>query len=427
MDAYKKEEVSEWVVVTANSLSPATLISPIRNGTRKISAQLLSPSDSGYESVSPSTSTASAPADEGLEIPVSLYTAEGLQWCGFDKTTAQRIMDSFLESSTEVTLDEFVIHYLRTRELDGDTSWTNAMNSIGIVKELQSSILSPAFSDVRPTQSLLFWVEEFIISNILTMRMLNEHLTNKIKEMQQPRSSLRGGAGIDLARVEYDITRPGYDTLYRATTTERLKKVFLASGKVALENTMPYTAFSQPANDFGWGGYGTMFYWTKNDFVAQRYAEYYANCVKNKYAVVIIRLFGKQVYTQPPGKTCKMEYGDEWRQLLWHSRNEKAFPKTLRDKFLAHDVVIGPISINATALYQKMDKWDEVSYSNVFTVRPWGADGPVVEGSQHVFRFPDIMQGLNEKVDVDLFRCFPQVKYLPTPQQWIEGRLNKEE
>ncbi|KAL5461914.1 hypothetical protein PMIN06_001992 [Paraphaeosphaeria minitans] len=427
MEARNSERISDCVIDTANSLGPETLISPVSNGTRKISASLLSPPDLPYAS-SPSSSTTTAAMQleaESLEIPESLYTAEELAWCGFNIETAQLLIDKFLESSTEDTLDVFLSHHIRTFQFDDDDEdhdWTAAMKKIGISDDLRIRILNPQFSDIRCTQPLRVWLEEFITSNVLTMRLMDENLKDKLEHLRKPQSMLREGAGAEEERSKFKIARLGYDTLYRATTTERLKNVFLETG-VTLENCMQHVAFSQPPNDFGWAGYGTMFYFTKQDFVAQWYAEYAANCIQNKHDVVVLRICSKQQTTQPFNKTWKLEYGDDWRRLVWHSRNSKPFPKQLKEKFSNCDVITGPISINATSTNRRMKDWTEVNESHVFNIRPWGQGGPTVQGTQHVFKWPDVMQDLNEKVDVDLFKCYPVIKRLATPRKWIACRL----
>ncbi|KAK7190970.1 hypothetical protein PSPO01_03133 [Paraphaeosphaeria sporulosa] len=67
-----------------------------------------------------STTTTAQLAAESLEMPDSLYIAEGLAWWGIELKTWQRLIDKFLESgkvlkrAMEETLDSFLTQYIRT-------------------------------------------------------------------------------------------------------------------------------------------------------------------------------------------------------------------------------------------------------------------------------------------------------------------------
>lgn len=135
---------------------------------------------------------------------------------------------------------------------------------------------------------------------------------------------MRGEAGG--ARAEYSNRPKGYTTLYHATASARLKQVFLDDEKIYLSNTMPGPDY---ANDLGWDSYGVLFYWTPQMWVADLYARYCQKALGMPWDVCLMKMVARPGdISLEGGLTWKLEYGDDWRKLIWHSKNRKEYSPT---------------------------------------------------------------------------------------------------
>ena len=133
-------------------------------------------------------------------------------------------------------MEKFLQHYFAKVGLQGLVDDIKILDRVGISSALNNYMMDPAFTDIRRTQPVEVWAEEFVTSNVLSLRKLASNLTTRFCQLigEQPMPGMRGGAGKDGGRKNYYLSRPGHDTLYRATTMERITQVFGDQGEVVL-------------------------------------------------------------------------------------------------------------------------------------------------------------------------------------------------
>lgn len=406
--------ISDDLFKAANTWSPGS-ISPVTDGKRYISGEMLSPSDSGYGSGSSTSSTALL---SQLQVPLQLESVETMTWIGFDRATGDHIMNEYLTDMDGSPLQRHIEDHLRYHKISencNNTSsgnWNLAMTQLGISAKMQQSVMDSDFGFVRSWHPLRYWLEVFIVGNYLSLASMEKRARAIIQQSQSGIPQLRGGAGED-GRADYFTKKAGYTTLYRATIAGNLKKVFLDDDKVDLSGSM-----SRPkvASDFGYEANGSFSYWTPNEWVAELYGKYCERNINNKYDVCIIKLVARAHDIEIPGKTWRLSYGDDWRKLVWHSRTQKIYPEELRNKYEATRIFIGPLSVDATPKFTAMSTWKDVTEANVCRRNYLGE-----EAVQYAFRGPTTMFELGNKAEIDLFR-FHTKKRLADPKTWVAGR-----
>jgi hypothetical protein len=126
---------------------------------------------------SPSASTVLSPvsstpldafSDRLIEAPVILHSMETLEILGFDRDTAQILMEKWDTMDPDVrknTGDFFRMtqdwldsrdHFDAASPLD---DWDLALRKLGVNEQLRKAILKPGYDDIRLTQSALDWVK----------------------------------------------------------------------------------------------------------------------------------------------------------------------------------------------------------------------------------------------------------------------------
>lgn len=202
-----------------------------------------------------------------------------------------------------------------------------------------------------------------------------------------------GGAGE--AREDYSNKPQGYTTLYRATTAGRLKDVFKENEKFDLTKTMPGPSH---ANDFGFDSYGVLFYWTPQMWVADEYARYCERAIGFKWDVCVLKMIARPYDVGIENATWELEYGDEWRKLLWYSRNREQYPDDIAERYEKTKVFIGPIS--ATSVLDQLRNWQQITEDHV--LKQYGDHGD--QAIQYVWKGMHAMAYMNGRCTIDLFR-----------------------
>jgi hypothetical protein len=256
---FQKDLVEDWLIQKVYKYNPMLIEAP-RNGIRKVSGQLLSPTDSAHESSRSAPahnafaiSHAAAEETKDLEIPVSMYSKEALQFVGFDLQTSRRLLNSWLrDPAEERTFQDLVLGYLDEASLPSSKDWVSHMTEIGISREMQAGIMDPMHTDVRATNTLRFWLQHFVFENLLILETLNQRIESGLKIIQTGLPQLRGG-GHD--RSDYHLRQAGHTTLYRATSVSRLAHVF-KNGALHLERMcmgqLPPSDFSLDRTAYYW-------------------------------------------------------------------------------------------------------------------------------------------------------------------------------
>jgi hypothetical protein len=99
-------------------------------------------------------------------------------------------------------------------------------------------------------------------------------------------------------------------------------------------------------------------------------------------------------------KVWELPYGDEWKQVVWHSRRGEHMPKNLRSIRGQVGCIQGPISHSHTGTIANLDSWEKVAWKHVLTkeVEEDGKTQTLV-ATQHVWWNDNGIADLEEAVD----------------------------
>jgi hypothetical protein len=409
------QTISDEAYDLANARFPGS-VSKVSDGKRKVSVSAIpSPTDSGYGSGS--SSSAPPQSYSHLSVPVTLESAASLEWCGFDDYTAAMIFNDWSTDPDLLTMEHHIVEYLHEAKYKEDGDWRVAMTKIGISRQFQDRIMTPGHDFVRSFHPLRYWLEEFIVSNFLSLQTLDKRIKGASQPGQTGQVQMRGGGPKD-PRSDFYYRESATITLYRVTTTARLQDVFLPNDTHDLSN-----AYSQPgrAHDFGHIRKGAFYYFTRQEWVIQLYAAYFPKCV-NERDVCVLKVMGKEADIAPLGtRTWRMGEDDEWRELVWHSKKQVAFPESTRDKHRLTRTFIGPICVECNDNFVTKKSYKDITKANV------ARKGKLPKsdlGMQWVFQDKDTMSDLNSKVKVDLFKWNGPENdwYISKPRLWVDGQ-----
>jgi len=169
------DHILEKLSVEANNLGQGDLMARIQDGW-SISNRLLDPMSIHYGYL---------PSEGDLEVPDHLLSVAGLKWCGFSEEKAERLFgDSRMDPDHDYRLDIDLADYIKQFDLGREKDWHKAMNALGINNDLQSSIMDPKFDDICRTQPVQNCVQEFGLSNVLTLERLPDMPRRKIDQLQ---------------------------------------------------------------------------------------------------------------------------------------------------------------------------------------------------------------------------------------------------
>jgi hypothetical protein len=187
------------------TLANQHLLGPLQNEMCRVSARLISPGDSAFDS-HPDT-------NKGFDSPFRMYSEQALRFIGFDETQSRELLQAWLNLSADCyahwSFEEFIFACLsETMCITVHADWRREMRRLGVSSELQEGTLDPEFEHVRATGSLSHWVHHFIEENFLILKSLPDRLSAGLKAMES-------GTGVlqDRSKSEYHLTRPGYTTL----------------------------------------------------------------------------------------------------------------------------------------------------------------------------------------------------------------------
>ncbi|KAF2649266.1 hypothetical protein K491DRAFT_683972 [Lophiostoma macrostomum CBS 122681] len=389
--------------------------SPPNKGRRRIAGQLFTPPSTVVQSDSNRSvsSSSSSKVAEYLEIPVTLYSTEALEFIGFDVKTAFSLLENWVSEPQDLET-EYLYMIFRHLELLADKNddppeeAEKNLRKVGISEKLIHSLMDPNFEDVRKIQSLWAWLREIIYINFLTLKDLEERIVEflKPKELSSQGPNLRGGGK---EPQDYSRNIVEHTTLFRATSKGRIGNLFQADGSVALETIN--AEFPLP-NDFS--NDTTAFYWTEMSWVAEKYADYLKRNTEGADIVIIRMGCPNHILRGPP--VWKLEFGDLelWKSLLWHSRLRKPYPDNIAQLHKGKEVIIGPVSMISDGSLRKMKSWTQVTANNIH--RKYGE-----AGTQTVWIGLEAMAKVNEHVKgkVDLYTRFPSIKYVPKPAEIV--------
>lgn len=340
----------------------------------------------GFRTVSVSSySSSSASSDESVEIPEDLNSYQFLVFAGFTDETARIIYNRWLNWDN-ATIGSYVYDFAvghvdgRSSVLDAveeDDDWDTALLEMGVNDRLRAAILNPEFDSVRLTESASYWVkdtikEAYVFVDTLTRRMearraVQLSRTNTPDESIQPRRAIQQrpnitssrGASQPISAVGESATPPsaidGRTMYFKGGAEARLLQSIHDDGSVHLN-----ALFSTPPTDFHPTKH-TYVYFTKNKDVAEKYAGYCEERIPPVKAAVLC-------IAMPSALPNTTEiYGDDWRKLMWFSRNERVstaaeweLPTSLR-RYEEAGILIGNVCGDATKKIERMSDMSELT------------------------------------------------------------------
>jgi hypothetical protein len=197
------------------------ILKPTTSGKRKVSAALLSPPESVYNSgVSSGASSKSGSvgfqsftqpsAGLTLDLPETANSIPGLEFIGFDSKTATHIFNTYNKykepsSSPEAANYDFFtfipghVNAINSSKFDG-LSERESMIKLGLLQSVQDAILDPGFSQVYNTETLGFWIEDTLKVNYTTLLQLLVRLQDQANiELSKKKSKQKKRAKLDSA------------------------------------------------------------------------------------------------------------------------------------------------------------------------------------------------------------------------------------
>ncbi|KAK7735540.1 hypothetical protein SLS53_007453 [Cytospora paraplurivora] len=163
------------------------------SGKRKVSARLLTPSDSdSYGSLSSSSSGAasaslrlrgfiSPSSAQDFELPDDPESVAALEFIGFTQATAREIYQRWeARPDPEQYPYSFLEHATGQFENrnQGDMSHADFMTKVGLDKEFQDAILDPRYASIFGTETLKFWIKDTLASRHHTIAYLQRRYRN---------------------------------------------------------------------------------------------------------------------------------------------------------------------------------------------------------------------------------------------------------
>ncbi|KAF1912280.1 hypothetical protein BDU57DRAFT_522468, partial [Ampelomyces quisqualis] len=233
---------------------------------------------------------------------------------------------------------------------------------------------------IRLTMKLSDWLYTIVDTNWKTL----EHLNSSVKshlEASEPIPSLRGG-GQDDSDAEPAVPQD-HVVLYKTLPFVAFKETFTEDGCIHLGKLQS----ERPTDFAGRGG----LYLTPQLWVAM----YYADALNDICVSADVRTLSLHVPCDYINslKTWRLEYGDQWRELIWHSRRSEYYPAAWQKHHSRQELIIGPIAHGANQHFSKMKNWEKIGTKNVIMSKD-GSD----TSSQYVFMKTQTVQDLQEKV-----------------------------
>ena len=323
-------------VLSSSSLSYLRLTGnnlEVRNGCRTISLQSISSGDS----------------DETIEVPDVLNSIQSLKFCGFSDEAAAQICGRWEQMSRTLApgdlgygqhVVELARQYVSQRKrvwnafVESD-DWDGALRSLGVKNETRRAIMDPNFENLRLSASASEWVLSTVNSCWDFLDGLDSQV-RKSKEAQElrasspdasikpskaikpgnPHSPLHSGSSRLQLAVESEPpqTLPDKSIIYKGGDWARLTRIFNPDGSLDVSQIL-----SRPPCDFHPSDLDL--YFTKQEDIARQYAEYAQRRTTLQAGVLTVAIPKAWL------ANATEVYGEDWKTLIWESRNEKARAK----------------------------------------------------------------------------------------------------
>lgn len=377
----------------------------LHRGVRTISLQTISSYDS----------------DDTIDVPDMLNSPESLEFCGLQTEVAKLLHQKW--EHDEQTLEPYTLgygatlisiarHYIRgmadrKNALWEQDDWDDALESMGINELTRSRILDPTFKDLRLSRSAAEWALDTLDRSWEYLDGLDARL-KKLKEEKETRSgspdssvkplkakrpsdsltsALHSGSSSLKLAVETEVPKevPGRILLHKGGGWTRLISIFNPDGSLNVRGIA-----SQPPVDFH--PWHKDLYFTKQWDVALHYSNFAQRRVPPDTATIL-------TVAVPSSFTASLlqVFGDDWKKLVWHSRNEGAsfenygsLPKELA-KYEEADVLIGLICGVGHDQIQRLKSPDDLE--NLKISNGERATQVVLQGQEMLNKFKEECRG----------------------------------
>ena len=404
----------------------------------------------GYRNISVG-SYASFDSDETIVIPEKINSVESLVFCGLDLNIATMLYNAYQQRRLDSVSDgldysddiiEDVKYYVRRMaERVGDASkadenWLKSLTDMGISHETACRIVNPDFLDIRLRATAMEWALdtinlgwEFLLaldnkirSKLLAVDRRNESPDPNIQPSpaRQPSRhsiNLRDAAHEGSAQpqlysfVDIPSQVSGRKMLLKGGARTRMETVFNDNGSLNIDSLL-----STPPTDFH--PTALYLYFSEQLEVAEKYARYVTQRVPAEEGAILYVAIDQELLS-----ASAQIINPDWRDLIWHSRNDRArrstrgrLPEQLR-RYEDADVLIGEICERSTAQVSRMSNMSEIQASRL------SSGG---KASQTVFQSPTIIQQLVDNcrgfVWVEALGSRGVAKHYPPPAVVEAGR-----
>ncbi|KXT11152.1 hypothetical protein AC579_4948 [Pseudocercospora musae] len=305
--------------------------------------------------------------DQTIDIPMNLESIETMKFFGINDGRSDQVWKRWgqVTSNFEGDFGSFVkqhLHSLVKEEKCDDgypgDDWNNALRKIGANDELRTAIIGrPEFDGVRRTKSALEWVEKAIEWRWKWLLHVNKASkaragggvplpTPSGSSLIQVRSLTSMLMGDDVEGFTYNrntntVTNAKGESLdyvpfWRGTSridAEGMWKGDMRTGEFDISNQC-----DPSPTDFS--GRRAVHYWTPECGGAQIYARYVKKIAGPAGACLIRIEVPKSLLKKQPTLTLRFP-NDDFKQLVWSSRQSKDPPKDLIRKIMKNSLLIG--------------------------------------------------------------------------------------
>ncbi|KAK2031306.1 hypothetical protein LX32DRAFT_637298 [Colletotrichum zoysiae] len=369
-----------------------------------------------------SSYSSSSSSEDSVDIPDDLNSKEILLFSGFDEDIADKIWRHWCKHGDQ---EDYVIeegrHYIKAKAMeldavDDDDDWDAALKNMGISSEMRTRIMDPEFKDIRCTRSASEWAldnleEAFDFLAGLSRKIEKLRKANTIDRVKspdgnkKPTPAIRPGrhersdassssgsfppgrqkrSGVSSSNDTGSLLPPatvlhnppkavdGRTMMYKGGSEARLQDSITEAQGLRigrLYSTAP-TDFHPVSN--------TLLYFTKHYDVALKYARYQAQRIPPTKAAVLHVAIPNNLLDD-----AREIYGDNWRDLVWTSRNKRLHAHGIEipthlQQFVNSDVLVSNLS--ADPIKKVSERLQDKSELRIFKL-PNGA-----KATQHVIQ-----------------------------------------
>ena len=387
------------------------LLSAPHNGIRAISSSIIFPWSSS-SSENPPIST-----DHMVEIPEYLISEASLRFMGLSEEGSATIWRHWLRLGENWPFDFIseVRKWLRYYPDDAEgyeDDWDGVMMGMGVGRPLIEAILAPEYSDIRTTASAKYWVLDSISiawSSLEAIQHASSIRAQKLRQSTDPTTQvsvppstpdLREGL-LPPSTLKSEQA-PDTTILYKGINIEKAKGINIVTGDNHISSLATY-----PPTDFV--GYPAAIFSFNLDLnVAEKYCAYARKRHTLQPTCIVQMAVPNSLFEQLNPVIIK--FGNDWKQLVWHSRAQKALAKEIKH-LERRPLYIGDICQSHCQSITRLSSWEDMTEDNLMYTEEEVEDPSTKEevlikkaATQYVWRGDDIQETLEQQCTFNIVR-----------------------